>query len=542
MGLYQNLETKGAKVREYTFWSPDGNGRLHRTNIGPDVINQTSFPWTLSVEEGDLGDALISDFESRGRKVEYSMELVNCQKGDPNCSILAIVKNHTTNVFETWHADYILGCDGPRSKVREVASIPVDTYGELDFWVMAKFSMESDFPDIRRRSTIRSPLSNCILTPCKDGVVRLLTRVAPGEMSLWEMGRPANAQVSDLSQLASTRGVISALQTIISNALMPFRFNITKVHWIEEFALQKTLARKFSDSDNRVFLLGDACHVHSPISKQMMNGGLLDALNLSWKLSLVLQGFAPKSLLATYESERRAMLPKALELDSQFDRIFALKPDDPSTNAGFASFEEASGYTSGCGLRYPQSKIVREEVRTMVKKVPQALMPGKRLIPLTFVRNIDGNEVGSLEAMPPNGRFTILLFIGELLQAAIFHGVARFLASIESPLTCFNSVIDPTQSRVDVVLVHTTSHFEVSIPDLPQPFPQYPYNIFEDLEGKAHRIIGVPPRLGAMCCVRPDGYVGMVSNLDDCAGAREYLKSALDSLTERLEQNEMVVE
>ena len=532
MGLYQSLESKGAKVREYTFWSPDRNGRLHRTNIGPDVINLSPFPWTLSVEEGDVGDVLIGDIESRCHKVEYSMELLSWQKGDGNCSLLTFVKNHKTNVIETWHADYILGCDGARSKVREVASIPVDTYGELDLWAMGKFSAETNFPDIRRRCTIRSPHENCILTPCKDGAVRLLTRVDPSEMSLDERGGPADEQMPDLRQLASARGIVPALQMRIINAIKPFRFNITEVHWIEEFALQKSLAKQFSDIDLRVFLLGDACHIHSPISKQMMNGGLLDALNLSWKLSLVIRGFTPKSLLATYKSERRAMLANALELDGHFDRVFALKPGDPSSHIGFASFEEASGYTSGCGLRYPPSKIVREEVRTMVKETSEALVPGKRLVPLTLVRSIDGNHISSLEAMPPNSRFTILLFIGELLHAAIFQGMARFLASIESPLTCFDSQMNPSQSRVNLALVHTMSHFGVSISDLPQPFPQYPDSIFEDVEGKCHRIVGVSPQLGAICCVRPDGYLGMVSNLDDSAGLKEYLKSALRSSTE----------
>ena len=529
MGIYQSLESKGAKVREYTFWSPDENGRLHRTNIGPDVINMSPFPWTLSIEEGDLGNVLIGDIESRGHKVEYSIELLNFQKGDPGCSILALVKNHKTNLIETWHADYILGCDGGGSKVREVASIRVDTYGELDSWAMSKFSADTDFPDIRRRSTIRSPQENCILTPCKDGAVRLLSRVDHSELSSDERDRPADEQMPDLRQFASVQGIIPALQTKISNALMPFRFNITKVHWIDVFGLQKSLAKRFSDIGNRIFLLGDACHVHSPISKQMMNGGLLDALNLSWKLSLVIRGFAPKSLLATYESERRATLPEALELDSWFDRIFPLKPGDPLTHEGFASFEEASGYTSGCGLRYPQSKIVREEVRTMVKKTLDALVPGKRLVPLTFVRNIDGNHISSLEALPPNSRFTILLFIGELLQAAIFQGMAHFLASVESPLTCFTSLKHPSQSRVTLALVHTTSHFGISISDLPQPFPQYPDSIFEDVDGKGHQLIGVSPKLGAICCVRPDGYLGMVSNLDDSAGLIEYLKSVLNS-------------
>ena len=542
MGLYQMLESKGQKVREYAYWSPSEGGQLQRTNIGSDVINHTPFPWTLSIEEGEIAEVLIRDLENQGHKVEYFMELLNYQKGDPGCTLDVFVKNHHTNIIDTWHPNYILGCDGSKSKVREVGCVPVEAYGELDFWAMAKFSAESDFPDIRRRCTIRSPHGNCILTPCKDGTVRLLTPASAEEMSGEERGRPADTQIPSLRQLASSKGIIKALETRISNALRPFYFNVKEVHWIEQFALRKTLAKKFSDDDDRIFLLGDACHVHSPLTKQMMNGGLLDAVNLSWKLALVVQGSAPRSLLRTYENERRAMLPKALELDSQFDRIFTLQPGDSSINKGWYNFEEASGYTSGCGVRYPQSKIVREEIRTLLKKAPETLMPGKRLLPLTLTRHIDGNEVSSLEAMTPNCRFTILLLVGELQQASVFQGLARYLNSIESPLTCFNSTTDGRESRVQLVLVHTTSRYDISVSDLPQPFPQYPDNIFEDMEGRAHLSVGVSPKLGALCCIRPDGCVGMVTNLDNSGGVREYLRSSLDGLMENIRDDTMIVE
>lgn len=545
MGLYQSLEAKGAKVREYTFWGPDDSGRLRRTNIGPDVINQTPFPWTLSVEEGDLGDVLIQDLGCRGCKVDYSMELLNFyRRDDPEWPILAFVKNHTSNVIETWHAQFVLGCDGPRSKVREIAGIQLDRYGDLDFWAMAKVTVNSDFPDIRRRCTIRSSHGNCLLTPCKNGSTRFVIRVPAERMSSAEKGSPADAQIVDfkLHQLAGSHGVVFTLNTRIKNVLMPFIFDSMDVQWVDEFALQKSLAKRFSDEDERVFLLGDACHVHSLISKQMLNGGLGDAMNLTWKLSLVLQGFGPRSLLATYEAERRSMLPKALELDSQFDRIFAVGPEDPEINVGYYSFEEASGYTSGCGLRYPQSKIIREEVRTFIKRVPETLTPGKRLPPMKLIRHMDGNEVSSLEAMPPDCSFTILVFIGELLQAAILQGLANFLASAESPLTCFNSVTDPHQSRVTLMLVHTSSHFEIAIPELPRPYSSYPENIFQDTGGKAHIAVGVPPQLGALCCIRPDGYIGMVSNLDDGNGVKEYLRSALDSLMENIQNTAMEVQ
>ena len=531
MGLYQALERRGAKVPEYAFWSAGEDGHFKRVNMGSDVLSRTPFPWTLSVEEGELGEVLTEDIHSRGRKVEHLMELLNYQSVEPGGELRAYVKNHTTNVIEIWIVKYLIGCDGQKSRVRQASGIRMDFFGELDLWAAGNFDAESNFPDIRRRSTARSPYGNCALTPGINSSIRLITRLSSESFIDSETRTTATSKTTHDGKLASSDDTIRTLQSRISNVLLPYAFSITGVHWVEYFALGKCLARSFSLEHNRLFLLGSACHVHSPLSKQMINGGLLDALNLTWKLALVLDGFASASLLDTYEGERRTMLPQALELEVQFDRIFTKKPGDPSISAGFYGFEEASGYTSGLGLRYPSGVIVKQEVRAFLKKVPDALVPGKRLLPLTLIRNLDGNEINSLEVMPPDGRFTVLIFAGELLKAAIFQGFANFLSSVDSPSTCFNSVAKPRQSRVKILLIHSLSHFEVSIPDLPQPFPRYPEAIFEDLGGKGHMAVGVSPEMGSiLCCMRPDGYIGFVSNLDDLDGLKKYLRASLDSL------------
>ena len=538
MGLCHDLEKKGAKVREYCFWSSDDDGSLRRTNIGPDVINETPFPWTLSVEEAELRDILAEDLRRYDRKVEHSMEFLMYPHPTAHQPLVALIKNHTSNVIETWYVQYILGCDGAKSRVRETAGVSVDSFGELGFWGMAHFSVNSDCPDIRRRCTVRSRKGNCTLTPGINGSVRMMTRISREDFNN-NWNKLTNSTNGETPHPRDIDEHVLMLQTKVKNTLLPYTCDITKIHWLETFATRKNLAKSFSSETSHVFLLGGASRVHSPITKQMINGGLLDALNLTWKLALVLDGSAPRSLLATYEAERRTTLPRALELDDAFDRIFAMPQGNTSLAAGFHSFEEASGYTSGCGVRYPQSQIVREEVRALIKKVPDALTPGKRLLPITLIRHLDGNEVNILEALPPDCRFTILVFAGEILHAAVLRGMARYLASKDSPLVCFNPVTDPRRSRVKLALVHTIPHFDISIPDLPQPFPQYPDLIFEDLGGKAHASLGISPKLSAICCLRPDGYIGVVTNPDDCAGVKEYLRASLTGPIINLEEEIM---
>jgi 2-polyprenyl-6-methoxyphenol hydroxylase-like FAD-dependent oxidoreductase len=84
---------------------------------------------------------------------------------------------------------------------------------------------------------------------------------------------------------------------------------ITRVRWASDFRPRAALADSFRAG--RVFLTGDAAHVHSPAGGQGLNTSIQDAYNLAWKLAAVVAGTAEESLLDTYEEERR---PNAAEM------------------------------------------------------------------------------------------------------------------------------------------------------------------------------------------------------------------------------------
>jgi 2-polyprenyl-6-methoxyphenol hydroxylase-like FAD-dependent oxidoreductase len=89
--------------------------------------------------------------------------------------------------------------------------------------------------------------------------------------------------------------------------------------WFSTYRIYHRAAEKFQD--RRIFLMGDAAHIHSPAGAQGMNTGLQDAYNLAWKLALVAQGRADERLLATYAAER---MPVAQRLLKSTDRLFTL--------------------------------------------------------------------------------------------------------------------------------------------------------------------------------------------------------------------------
>ncbi|MFI5683642.1 FAD-dependent monooxygenase [Streptomyces sp. NPDC051636] len=94
--------------------------------------------------------------------------------------------------------------------------------------------------------------------------------------------------------------------------------DVTEVLWSSDFRPRAALADRFRDG--RVFLAGDAAHVHSPAGGQGLNTSVQDAYNLGWKLGAVLRGEAPAALLDTYEEERRPNAAHMLDLSTGVHR------------------------------------------------------------------------------------------------------------------------------------------------------------------------------------------------------------------------------
>jgi hypothetical protein len=89
----------------------------------------------------------------------------------------------------------------------------------------------------------------------------------------------------------------------VANDLLLDRPNLSDLRWSSLFRISMRLAKHYRQG--RVFIAGDAAHIHPPTGGQGMNTGIQDAYNLAWKLALVFDGAAPETLLDSYEAERR---------------------------------------------------------------------------------------------------------------------------------------------------------------------------------------------------------------------------------------------
>lgn len=109
---------------------------------------------------------------------------------------------------------------------------------------------------------------------------------------------------------------VERFESMVAAALYPAKFKVLSTTWLTCFKINERRAEHFVYK-NRIFLAGDAAHIHSPAGGQGLNTGLHDAHNLAWKLGYVLNGLSkPEFLLPTYE-ERAAMADRSIRLSSK---------------------------------------------------------------------------------------------------------------------------------------------------------------------------------------------------------------------------------
>ncbi|MGW6927395.1 FAD-dependent monooxygenase [Streptomyces sp. NPDC054950] len=119
------------------------------------------------------------------------------------------------------------------------------------------------------------------------------------------------------------------LQAVVDR-LAPTPAVLSRLRWSSVFRISHRIVARYADG--RVFVAGDAAHIHPPTGAQGMNTGIQDACNLAWKLALVIRGEAGPALLATYDAERRPIGEEVVGRTVRHaTRGIEADPDDPRT-------------------------------------------------------------------------------------------------------------------------------------------------------------------------------------------------------------------
>ena len=271
-----------------------------------------------------------------GVRVERDARLVSFEQDAER--VEAVVAHGVGEADEQIRARYLIGCDGAHSVVRKKLGLTFEGDAFPDSYLIGDVELDWSLP---RGYAIRSMHQTEGKT---DGL--LVCVPLPGHKRYRiSMQVPANGDGAD-SDAAVGNGSGSAdgvrhgmqqgrapeladLQAVLDR-LSPEPVTAGHLRWSSVFRISHRLVDHYGRG--RVFIAGDAAHIHPPTGGQGMNTGIQDAYNLAWKLALAVEGQAAEGLLASYEAER---LPVAEEVVGRTVRHarsgIEADPDDPAT-------------------------------------------------------------------------------------------------------------------------------------------------------------------------------------------------------------------
>jgi 2-polyprenyl-6-methoxyphenol hydroxylase-like FAD-dependent oxidoreductase len=468
LGVAQQLIERG---NDAVWVQLHADGRVVRIRLFGLGLDDTAYPYLLFVSQAETEQVLGDHLAGRGVDVERGVELVGFH-ADPDevtCTL-----RHRDGSVEQVRTRYLAGCDGAASTVRRGAGIPFQGGAYPQTFALA--DLEVDGLD-------------------RDAAHTFLGH--EGILLFFPLGRPASWRMLAMhptleGRREPARPSLAELQTL-ADAMTGGSVRLHDPVWQTYFGLQHRNATRYRAG--RIFLAGDAAHVHSPAGAQGMNTGIQDAWNLGWKLALVTRGVAEEALLDTYDAERRPIGGFVIRFS---DRAFSVAT---STNPLVRAFRTrlvprllplvlrldrgvAYGFrtVSQLGIGYRRSPAV-EEGRPTLHRGPKA---GDRLPDARITR--DGQEC----------------WLGEALAAPCFH-----LLLCGSPGDWHASQLTALHHRYRDTLAVRHLTREATPGTL------------QDLDGRVFARLGVDS--AAQYLIRPDGHIGYRCAGGDLAGLQRYL-------------------
>jgi phenol 2-monooxygenase len=330
------------------------------------------------------------------------------------------------------------------------------------------------------------------------------------------------------------------------------------------FQIGQRVGDRFS-SHERIFLAGDAVHTHSPKAGQGMNVSMQDCFNLGWKIAGVVNGSLQRSVLKTYQSERRRIAQDLIAFDHRFSRLFSGRPaKDAADEAGISmaefkdAFEKGNMFASGIAVDYGTSMIVakggsglkqgdgtdvgggkvvgKQELATNIKL-------GMRFPSFKVLSQADARPWHFQEWLRADGRWRLIVFAGDLTEKKQFARLQQLGEALAAP-TSFLRKFTPKGAKIDSVIevltLHAGPRARVEFFDLHEifhPFDEdagWDYNkvFVDDVSyhegfGDAYTNYGVSREKGCLVVTRPDQYVGYVGALEDVEEVARYFEGIL---------------
>ncbi|KAJ5672350.1 hypothetical protein N7507_001477 [Penicillium longicatenatum] len=527
MRLAEPLLKNAARVYDISFWQSTADEPLRRTGRQthyPEHLVGASDPFILLAHQGMIEEILIDDMESRGVFVTRNARFSSCSTTGPG-QLEVAYEDLSTNTIKTIRAEYIVGCDGARSKVRTF--IPdAELEGEMTnaSWGVLDGVIDTDFPDLWSKVAVRTHTAGSILwIPRERNMTRLYV-----ELSATDGERVDKAK-------ATTEYVMQRAK----EAMHPFKLEWKTVEWFGNYVVGQRVAKHFMDPDARIFIAGDAGHCHSALAAQGANTSMHDSFNLAWKLNLVIRGLAKPSSLSTYEEERRKIANDLINFDVEHCKAFEQGEAALATN-----FNDNIRFISGVGAEYSTGMLNRAS-----NGLSTPLQPGELQLPGKVTRYVDANPVDIQLDIPLLGQFRIYLFVPDVPSSL------KFLATLSEDLANLNGLgkrstgakqsymkkplgLSPADEFIspqryttvsDVftyAMVTQSARSDFEIADLPQLLQDSRWTLYLDTNATERWFGKLKKEQVGVAIVRPDGYCGSIGTwgLEEADQTRRWIE------------------
>jgi 2-polyprenyl-6-methoxyphenol hydroxylase-like FAD-dependent oxidoreductase len=452
LGIVDQIVTSGLVGLPYRQYTADGG--FHDVPR-PVPAKRPDVPWPspVLIPQWRTEAALRGRLQSLGGRVEYGTALVDANVADDAVRARLRHAGGTDEVEVAW----LVGCDGGRSTVRHIV--------KLGFLGETHEDMRMLVGDLHVQGVDRAH---------------------------WHVWRPEGGAFLAMAPLAGTDAfqlqiaigpqspdlpTLDNFQQLVERYTGRTDIRLSRPNWTSLWRANVRMVDRYRAE--RVFVAGDAAHVHTPAGGQGMNTGIQDAFNLGWKLAAVQRG-ADSALLDSYEAERLPVARHVLELSTRL----AATTLSSTTQGLIARVED----TSQLGIHYRESWLSHE-----LRSAPGNLRAGDRAPDAPGLLDSEGTSSRLFDVL--RGPQATLLAFGEGWEPVLDAALAAALVQAVRVLP----------------------------PGAPMPEAAGAQTLVDSLR---HANTIWEPGTGALFAVRPDGVIGFANDQRDPAALMVWLRQA----------------
>jgi 2-polyprenyl-6-methoxyphenol hydroxylase-like FAD-dependent oxidoreductase len=461
VGVLEQMTASGVKSRAMELC--DGARLLVRMDL--DSVD-SPFPFAITTAQTETERILSKRLRDLGVDVERGLDLTAAeQNADGVTSTVRGVDGGTATI----RSSFVLGADGGHSAVRDAMGSRLVGSFRGERFILADVEADHDLQQDTMRTYFSSSEGPLLAFPMKGHRLRLFAEVSAD-------GPAADPTLDELRAIVAARTGGIRVRTS---------------HWLTTFDVRHAQVPNYRIG--RMFLAGDAAHIHSPAGGQGMNTGMQDAFNLGWKLASVLQGQGGELLLDSYNTERHPVAAKMLKLTTRMTKIGTLdngvarwlRNEALHAASAIAPIRHAiANQIDETDVAYRDSPVIAHQSRSGRSR---HLRPGDHF------PGVAGTSLRHNVVTDPDG--------GQGETGHVLVTVCPDGAGAIRPVGL---------PGVRDVLVHAPGH----------PLDDSEYSV-ADPDGHIAARLDMPH--GGRVLVRPDGYVGAITGLEAAAALDAYL-------------------